>query len=36
MTLKELARLAHHSLVGSARCDVRHSHVYELIAAAFG
>lgn len=36
MTLKDLARLAHQSLVGSARCDVRHSHVYELIAAAFG
>lgn len=36
MTLKELAHAAHQSLQARAGCDLRRSHVHELIAAAFG
>lgn len=36
MTLKALARTAHQSLQARAGCDIRHSHVHELLAAAFG
>lgn len=36
MTFKALARAAHHSLQSRAGCDIRHSHVHELLAAAFG
>ena len=36
MTLKELAHAAHQSLQTRAGCDVKRSHVYELLAAAFG
>ena len=36
MTLKTLAHAAHQSLQTQAGCDIRHSHVYELLAAAFG
>lgn len=36
MTLKTLARTAHQSLQTRAGCDIRHSHVHELLAAAFG
>lgn len=36
MTFKALARAAHQSLQARAGCDIRHSHVHELLAAAFG
>lgn len=36
MTLKALARTAHQSLQASADCPIRHSHIHELLAAAFG
>lgn len=36
MTLKELAHIAQKTLAVRAGCAVRHSHVHELIAAAFG
>lgn len=36
MTFKALARTAHHTLQACAGCDIRHSHVHELLAAAFG
>lgn len=36
MTFKALARTAHQSLQARAGCDIRHSHVHELLAAAFG
>lgn len=36
MTLKALTHTAHQSLQTRADCDIRHSHVHELLAAAFG
>mgnify|MGYP003621859588 CR=1 FL=1 len=36
MTFKALARTAHHTLQARSGCDIRHSHVHELLAAAFG
>jgi hypothetical protein len=36
MTLKELAHAAHQALQARAGCDLRRSHVHELLAAAFG
>lgn len=36
MTLKSLAHTAHQSLQARAGCDVRHGHIHELLAAAFG
>ncbi|MGH8784846.1 MAG: hypothetical protein ACREYA_07130 [Cupriavidus necator] len=36
MTLKELAHAAQQSLQTRAGCDVKRSHVHELLAAAFG
>lgn len=36
MTLKELAHAAQQSLQSRAGCDVKRSHVHELLAAAFG
>jgi hypothetical protein len=36
MTFKALARAAHQSLQARAGCDIRHSHIHELLAAAFG
>lgn len=36
MTLKELAHTAHHQLQARAGCAIKHSHVHELLAAAFG
>ncbi|SDC46196.1 hypothetical protein SAMN05444679_103130 [Variovorax sp. CF079] len=36
MTLKELAHAAHRYLQAQAGCDLRRSHVYELLAAALG
>lgn len=36
MTFKALVHTAHQSLQARAGCDIRHSHVHELLAAAFG
>lgn len=36
MTLKALAHAAHHTLQTRAGCNIPHSHIYELLAAAFG
>ena len=36
MNLKAFAHAAHQSLQTRAGCDLRHSHVYELLAAALG
>lgn len=36
MMLRALTHAAHHSLQARAGCDIRHSHVHELLAAAFG
>lgn len=36
MTLKALARTAHQALQARADCPIRHSHIHELLAAAFG
>ena len=36
MSLKQLVHTAHQSLQAQAGCDVRRSHVYELLAAALG
>ena len=36
MTLKELAHAAQQTLQTRAGCDVKRSHVHELLAAAFG
>lgn len=36
MTFKALVRTAHQSLQTRAGCNIRHSHVHELLAAAFG
>lgn len=36
MTLKALAHAAHQTLQARVGCDLRHSHVYELLAAALG
>lgn len=36
MTLKELAHTAHQHLQTRAGCAIKHSHVHELLAAAFG
>nr|WP_312379212.1 hypothetical protein [Delftia acidovorans] len=36
MTLKTLAYAAHGALQTQAGCEIRHSHIYELLAAAFG
>lgn len=36
MMFKALARATHQSLQARAGCNIRHSHVHELLAAAFG